>query len=547
MRKLLLMFVLSCIVFSSMAQRRKNTLNAPNRPKLVVGIVIDQMRWDYLYRYYDRYAADGGFKRFLQQGFTCENTLIPYTPTITACGHTCIYTGSVPAIHGVTGNAWYDNGLNRTVYCTEDKTVKTVGTTGSAGEMSPRNMLVTTVADELRLATNFRSKVIGVAIKDRGGILPAGHSANAAYWYDGKSGDWISSTYYMNDLPQWVKDFNAQKLTDKYYEQGWNTLYPADTYVQSTADEKVYENKALGSEQKGFPYDLKKFIGKNYGSISSTPFGNSITADMAKAAVTNEQLGADDITDLLAVSFSSPDYIGHSFGPNSIEAEDGFLRLDQELGNFFRFLDSKVGKGEYLVFLSADHGVAHVPGFMKENKLPAGTIDDSRWEKELSAQLQATFGTSKLITSTYNYQVHLNHPLMDSLKIDKEAVKKYIVNYLSKQEGIARVFAIDELMQVPMNAKVRNMLVNGYYPRRGGDIQIILQPGWIDGGSTGTTHGLWNPYDAHIPLLFYGWKVKPGKTNRETYMTDIAPTIAAMLHIQEPNGSVGHVIEEVMK
>jgi predicted AlkP superfamily pyrophosphatase or phosphodiesterase len=527
----------------SIAQKPK--MNEPVRPKLVVGIVVDQMRWDYLYRYYDRYQKDGGFKRLLNQGFTCDNTLIPYTPTITACGHTCIYTGSVPAIHGITGNNWWDSETMRSVYCTEDKTVKSVGSTGVNGEMSPRNMLTTTICDELRLATNFRSKVVGIAIKDRGGILPAGHSANAAYWYDGRTGDWISSTYYMNDLPQWVKDFNAQKVVDKYYGLDWNTMYPKDTYVQSTADEKPYEGKSFGADQKGFPYDLKRFIGKNYGAISSTPYGNAMTADIAKAAVINEQLGADDITDFLAVSFSSTDYVGHSFGPNSIEQEDDFLRLDTTFGNFFKFLDEKVGKGQYLVFLSADHGVAHVPGFMKENKLPAGVAEDDRWGKELTAGLQQRFGVAKLITSNFNYQIHLDHHLMDSLKLDAKVVKQYIVDYFSHQEGISRAFAIDDIANVTLTAKQKEMMTNGYYPRRSGDVQIVLQPGWIDGGPTGTTHGIWNPYDAHIPMVFYGWNIKPGNTKRETYMTDIAPTIAALLHIQMPSGTVGKAVEEI--
>lgn len=550
MRKLLLLSLACILVYTSFAQRRAKTtdVNIPARPKLVVGIVVDQMRWDYLYRYYDRYKADGGFKRLLQQGFTCENALIPYTPTITACGHTCIYTGSVPAIHGITGNGWWDRDMQRSVYCTEDNTVKSVGSTGSNGEMSPRNMLTSTVCDELRLATNFRSKVIGIAIKDRGGILPAGHTANAAYWYDSRTGNWITSTYYMNDLPQWVKDYNATKPADKYYALDWNLMYPKETYLQSTADEKPYEGKSFGTDQKGFPYDLKRFIGKNYGTIASTPYGNSMTAEIARAAVVNEQLGADDITDFLAVSFSSPDYIGHSFGPNSIEQEDDFLRLDTTFGNFFRFLDEKVGKGQYLVFLSADHGVAHVPGFMKENKLPTGTIQDDRWNTDISKGLQENFGiTGKIISSTYNYQIHLNHHLMDSLKLDKKAIKQWIVDYLGKQEGISRAFAIDEIMTVPLTATQREMMVNGWYPRRNGDIQIVLQPGWIDGGATGTTHGLWNPYDAHIPMLFYGWGIKPGRTNRETYMSDIAPTIAALLHIQMPNGATGKVVEEVMK
>lgn len=535
--------------FASQAQVKTTAAPANNadRPKLVVGIVVDQMRWDYLYRYYDRYAATGGFKRFLNQGFTCENTLIPYTPTITACGHTCIFTGSVPAIHGITGNNWWDNEMMRTVYCTEDKTVNGVGAQSDDGQMSPKNMLVTTVCDELRLATNFRSKVVGIAIKDRGGILPAGHSANAAYWYDSKSGNWITSTYYMNELPEWVQKYNASKPVDKYYEQGWNTLYPINTYVQSTTDEKPYEGKSFGADQKGFPYDLKRFIGKNYSAISSTPHGNSMTAEMAKAAITNEQLGADNITDFLTVSFSSPDYIGHAFGPNSIEQEDDFLRLDQELGDFFNFLDAKVGKGQYLVFLSADHGAAHVPGFMKENKLPAGLISNSGMTQELRKLLQEKYGSDKLIASNNNYQIFLNHPVIDSLKLDEADIKKTIISTLSKKEGVARVFAISDLMTVPLNAKERDMFVNGYYPRRSGDIQVIFQPGWIDGGATGTTHGLWNPYDAHIPLLFYGWRVKTGKTTRETYMTDIAATVAAMLHIQMPNGCVGKVIEEVIQ
>lgn len=549
MRTLLLLAFAFTFGNSAFSQAKPAASSPQNiaRPKLVVGIVIDQMRWDYLYRYYDRYAADGGFKRFLNQGFSCENTLIPYTPTITACGHTCIYSGSVPAIHGIVGNGWYDNDLKRNVYCSEDKEVKGVGGSGANGEMSPKNMLVTSICDELRLATNFKSKVVGVAIKDRGAILPAGHTANGAYWYDGANGNFISSTFYMQELPKWVQDFNAKKLPNTYFEKGWNTLYPINTYSQSTGDEKAYEGKPLGTDQKTFPYDLKRFINKNYGAISSTPYGNSLTAEMAKAAVEGEQLGADNITDFLAVSFSSPDYIGHAFGPNSIEQEDDYYRLDKELGDLFKYLDKKVGTGQYLVFLSADHGVSHVPGFAKENKLPGDTLDDRRWNQEVAKGLKEKFGADKLILTQQNYQIYLNHALMDSLKIDDGAVKKWLIDYFTKQYGVARAFPLDNVSGTTLNYKVKEMVSNGYYPKRCGDIQLIMQPGFIDGGATGTTHGAWNPYDAHIPLLWYGWKVKPGKTNRETYMTDIAPTLAGMLHIQMPSGNVGHVIEEVSK
>jgi hypothetical protein len=541
-------FFLFCFIAPAQTKTGTPSSTTFSRPKLVVGIVIDQMRWDYLYRFNDRFAADGGFKRFLTQGFSCENTMIPYVPTITACGHTCIYTGSVPALHGIVGNGWYDPLKQRSVYCTEDSSVATVGAAaGAPGSMSPRNMQVTTICDELNLATNFRSKVIGVAVKDRGGILPAGHSANAAYWYDSRNGNWITSTYYMKELPKWVQDFNAKKLVDKYYGMGWNTLYPINSYVQSTADERSYEGTPLGAEQKAFPYDLKKFTGTNYGAICSTPYGNTMTVEMAKAAVTNEQLGADNITDILAVSFSSPDYIGHAWGPNSIEQEDDYLRLDKEIGGLFNFLDAKVGKGQYLVFLSADHAVAHVPGFSKEHKLPGGHAPAGRWLQDLSKVLNEKYGNGKLITGNYNHQLYLNHQLIDSLKLDEDGIKRTIVQYLKRQPEVGQVFALDKLMEVPLTAVQRDMVANGYNQHLSGDIQVMLQSGYMEGGATGTTHSAWNPYDSHIPLLFYGWKVPTGKTNRETYMTDIAATLAAMLRIQMPSGCVGKVIEEVAK
>lgn len=515
------------------------------RPKLVVGIVIDQMRWDYLYRYYDRYDPKGGFKRMLNQGFTCENTMIPYTPTVTACGHSSIYSGSVAAITGITGNFWWDRQQMKTVYCTEDKSVNTVGSSSALGKMSPKNMLVTTICDELRLATNFKSKVIGISLKDRGGILPAGHSANAAYWYDNTNGYWITSTYYMNELPNWVNDFNAQKQVDKYYQTGWGLLYAANTYLQSTADEKSYEAKPFGAK---FPYELKNFSGKDYSKITATPMGNSLTAEFAKAAITGEELGADNITDFLAVSFSSPDYIGHTFGPNSVEAEDGFLRLDKELGSLLDFLDSKVGKNQYTVFLSADHGVAQIPEFMKENKLPGGRVYMNTMMNELNKALKEKFNISNIIVSDDNYQLHLNHPSLDSAKVSKKEVSRWIVDKLSTDSGIARIFAIEDLYNVPLPTNIRTMLNNGYYPPRNGDIQIILKPGYIDAlSATGTTHGLWNPYDSHIPLLWFGWGIKPGKSNKEVSMTDIAPTLAALLRIQMPSGCVGKPIEEVIK
>ncbi len=519
---------------------------APARPKLVIGVVVDQMRWDYLYRYYDRLSPNGGFKRMMNQGFNCENTHIPYTPTYTGCGHSSIYTGSVPALNGIAGNYWWDRSQMRSVYCTEDRSANTVGTGSAQGKMSPRNLLTTTICDELKIATNFKSKVIGIAIKDRGGILPAGHSADGAYWYDNSEGKWITSTYYRNDLPAWVNDFNEKKLVDKYYEQGWKLLYPASTYIQSTTDEKSYEAKTLGGNT--FPYDLNKFISKDYSKISYTPMGNSLTAEFAKAAVIGEKLGADNITDFLAISFSSPDYIGHSYGPNSIEAEDGMLRLDLELGMLLDFFDNHIGRGQYTLFLSADHGVAHIPEYMTEHKIPGGRIFMNKVTEALNKQLAEKYGIRSIIVYDDNYQLALNHPALDSVKVDKEEVIEWIVDQLSKDSAIATVFPLEELNEVPLPAFVRNMLNNGYYKPRSGDIQFLLKPNFIDAWSnTGTTHGLWNPYDSHIPLIWYGWGIKKGRTFQEIRMTDIAPTLAALLRIQAPNGNIGKVISEVLK
>jgi predicted AlkP superfamily pyrophosphatase or phosphodiesterase len=549
--KKLLFITCSALCFASASSQTasKPTASSISRPKLVVGIVVDQMRWDFLYRYYNRYKSDGGFRRMMDKGFSCENTLIPYAPTLTACGHTCIYTGSVPAVHGITGNAWYDSRQRRSVYCTEDTTVRTIGAPeGANGKQSPRNMLTTTICDELRIATNFQSKVIGIAIKDRGGILPAGHSANAAYWYDARNGNWITSDYYrMPQLPAWVQQFNNRKLADAYYRKGWSTLYPLNTYTQSTADEKAYEGKPLGAQTKGFPYDLSAFVGTNYGALPYTPYGNTLTAEMAKAAIDAEQLGADAVTDVLAVSFSTPDYAGHSHGPNSIEIEDIYLRLDQDLGDLFKYLDAKVGAGQYVAFLSADHGVANIPGYMQENRMPGNFMDEAPYVAEMAPLLKQRFGSDKLIVSSYNYQVHLDHRLMDSLKIDVKAVKDWIAGFLETKESIARAFDVNEVMLEPMPKIAREMIANGYFPTRSGDVQFILKPHWIDGRGTGTTHGTWYPYDTHIPLLFYGWGIRQGRLNRETYMTDIAPTIAALLRIQMPGGSVGHVITEALK
>lgn len=551
MRKFFCLLLLLSFVTVSFAQKKSDDVGDTKlkRPKLVVGIVVDQMRWDYLYRFYDLYKADGGFKRFLNHGFTCENTFIPYIPTYTAAGHTSVYTGSVPAINGIVGNNWYDPQLKREVYCSEDNGVQTVGSSSEEpGKMSPVNMLVTTVTDELRLATNFKSKVIGVAIKDRGSILPAGHAANAAYWYDSKTGNFITSTYYMEQLPGWATAFNNRKIVDSLYKLNWNLSLPADVYAShSSKDDVSYESRPFGEEQTKFPYNLANFSGKNYSKISSTPYGNTLTIEMAKAALINEKLGKSGSTDFLAVSFSSPDYIGHAFGPNSWEAMDNYIKLDQLLGEFFRFLDKEIGSDNYTVFLTADHGVAHVAGFSKENKLPGGIVRNTGTMKGLNSSIKQNFGIDSAIIAFENYQLYLNKPAFLGKEKDLETIKSYLIETLLKEEGVAQVVDLSQVKSLPLNETQASRFANGYNQLRSGDIQVVLKSGYMSGSGKGTTHGLWNPYDAHIPLLWYGWGINAGKTNRETHMTDIAATVSALLHIQMPSGCVGEVISEVIK
>ncbi len=525
---------------------QKNKLNTQaNKPKLVVGIVVDQMRYDFLYRYYDKYST-GGFKRLMNEGFNCRNNHYDYAPTVTAAGHAAIFTGSVPAVDGIIGNEWFDQKSGRVVYCVEDSTVRTVGADTKAGWMSPKNLLVSTITDQLKIANAHQSKTIGIALKDRGAILPAGHTANAAYWFDSKDGSWVTSTFYMKDLPQWVKDFNAQKLAQKYASMTWNTLLPIEQYKESSEDNQPSENKLLGEVNPVFPHELIARAGVNLLEvIKTTPFGNSLTKDFALAALKSENLGKGANTDFLTVSFSSTDYVGHSFGPNSIESEDTYLRLDKDIAEILTTLDNTLGKDNYLVFLSADHGVADIPAYWQAKKLPAGVFDRTKTLAELRTALKNTFGEGEFIRSEENSQLYLNASVLKSKKLTYAQVYEVVREVLLQHDEIADVVDLHNFANSSLPDYQLKFIKNGYNPRRSGDISIVLNPSWFSGGKTGTTHGSLYRYDTHVPLLFYGWKVKKGETTTRTNISDIAPTVADLLNILEPNGNVGGVISGV--
>ncbi len=519
----------------------------PNRPKLVVGIVIDQMRYDYLYRYYDRFAT-GGFKRMMDEGFNARNNHYHYAATYTGPGHTAIYTGSAPALNGIPGNDFYDRRLGRSLYCAEDTTVSTVGNTGSAGRMSPQNMLVTTIGDQLKLATDGRAKVIGIALKDRGAILPAGHAADAAYWYDSKDGNFITSTFYRKDLPAWVQAFNDRHLSDNYLKQSWTTSKPMEAYTASTTDNQPWENTAPGETTPTFPHNFVATAGgAKYESLRTSPFGDELTKEFALAALTGEQLGQDDITDMLCVSFSSPDYVGHAFGTHAVETEDEYRRLDTQLAELFAQLDKQVGKGQYVAFLSADHGAADAPGFSQSYRIPAEVLPYSTVGNAAKAALEKAYGPGQWMLTYLNQQVYLNHALLAEKKISLADAAEVVKMAVLPIRGIVNAVSFHNLAASALPEVQMNSLRNVYHPNRSGDVYVLLQAGWFEGRAKGTTHGTNYAYDTHVPLLFYGWGIRPGQTLRRTQIADIAPTITALLGILEPSGNIGNPIEEVIQ
>ena len=533
------------------AQQEKSiAASLPDKPKLVVGIVVDQMRYDYLYRFWDKYS-DNGIKRLVGEGFNFRNNHYNFIPTYTGPGHASIYTGTTPAMHGIVGNDWYNRTTGRSIYCAEDKSVQTVGSTSVAGQMSPVNMIASTITDELRLASNLKSKVIGVSLKDRGSILPAGHAANAAYWYDGSNGAMITSTYYMNQLPAWVQAFNSRNLPDQYLSQPWTTLLPLEQYTESGPDDQSFENIFKGEEKPVFPHNIPALRGNTFDILRSIPAGNTFTKEFGIETIRAENMGKGTATDFLALSFSTPDYVGHQFGPNAIEVEDTYLRLDRDLADFLTFLDSQVGKENVLVFLTADHGAAHNPDHLKQLRIPAGNTNNTAMLDSLKKHLNRKFGTAEWVSSFTNQQIYLNHALVESKKVNLVELQEETARFLQPFPGVLRTMTADALMKSHWTRGMGMLMENGYMAYRSGDVLVGLEPGWYakygSGPVKGTTHGSSWAYDTHIPLIWYGWKIPAGESHVRTEIVDIAPSLAQFLRIQEPNGTTGRPLLEYIQ
>ncbi len=465
----------------------------PARPKLVVGLVVDQMRWDYLYNYQ---WGEGGFKTLLQDGYLFNNTIIDYVPTVTAAGHASIYSGTTPAFHGIAGNNFMLHGKN--VTSVQDDSERGIGGNDKTRGKSPRNLITTTIGDQLQLATDFKSRTVGIALKDRAAILPAGHHPVGAYWYDSNSHSFVTSTYYRDKLPRWVSDFNKRHRNELAMD------------------------------------------------MNNTPMGTTMTFAMAEQALINEQLGQDEVTDLLAISVSNTDMCSHYYGTHSPKVDSIYWQLDREIAHFIQVLDQRVGRDNYLLFLSADHGGTHSYPRMTAHGLPSGCWYNPDALIAANKQLQDQFGVKQLLSEEMEYTFYLNHEAIDSARLDYDQVMRAACRALEQPEEIQWAIDVSRIDTYPIPSILKERIKLGYFPERSGEIYVVPRTGvyaskveWA-----ASNHGSWSQSDSHIPLIFMGWHVTPGETSRLTHMTDIAATVCAMLHIQAPNGCIGTPILE---
>lgn len=527
------------------------------KPKLVVGIIIDQMRYDYLTRFYDKFG-EGGFKRLMSKGFQCHNTHYNYVPTETAPGHASVFTGSSPAYHGIVANTWWEN--KKYAYCVGDTDVKTIGAESSAGEMSPRNLLTTTFSDQWYIASNQQSRSFGVSIKDRGAILPVGHAATGAFWYDRQGGKFITSSYYTSKLPDWLQKYNDQKRPDQLIEEGWKLLLPANQYTEAGIDDNAFESRFPTKEKSTFPYDLKEIrenIKKSqlkpsiYDILVATPAGNVLVKEVAMNLLKEEKLGKGKTTDILTISFSSPDLVGHYFGPQSVELEDIYLRLDRELTEILQTLDEQVGKNGYLLFLTSDHAGGDIPKYLKSMKMPNGYFDDKQLKTELQTQLASLYGEGDFLELVESTGIYLNKKTIENKKLVIKEVEDKIAEFVREKEGIFDAVPAYQLHYQTHTTGLLSMLQKGHYHKRSPHVHLILKSGWLDKSweeRGGTSHGTPFKYDTHVPMLWYGWKIPQGKsTVRRVEIVDIAPTVCSFLKIQFPSGAYGEPIKELFE
>jgi len=552
MKKIIILFFSSLTLLALNSCNKNQSNNSTHfdgsRPKLVIGIVVDQMAYDYVERYWNKFSEDG-LKKIYTGGFFCKNAFFDHFPTETGPGHACLFTGVEPSVHGVIANNWFDRKSKKDIYCVDDSTVSTVGSFSPEHKMSPRNLLVTTITDRLKITSNFKSQVIGISLKDRASILPAGHLADAAYWYDKNSNRMVTSTYYMKKLPDWVEAFNSEGLPDELLKDDWNTLLPIEMYTESTSDDNKYENTYKGEEKPVFPHKLSELKHNNQTAMQYSPFGDTFTKEFAIQTIKNQNMGKGENTDFLCINFASTDYVGHMYGPYSIEMEDTYLRFDKDMAEFLKFLNEYIGMDNVLIFMTADHGNAPNPLFLKDHGMDAGAYHQEPIADSCNAYLKRAFGLEKGVLKLFNQQAYLDHSAIGSSGKSLNVVEDSVAAYMMRLDGMAieQTYPVYRLPEMLKTTQYASSFLNGFYPARCGDVFINFKPYWIEEFVKGTEHGTPYSYDSHVPLVFYGWKINPGVSGEKVLMKELVPTIAYILSIDAPEKCSGKVIEDVVE
>ncbi|HDZ40440.1 MAG TPA: alkaline phosphatase family protein [Bacteroidetes bacterium] len=550
--KRITVFILLLIV--SLPSFTQNAYIPPEKPALVIGIVIEQFRYDYLDKYWNMFSG-GGFKKLIGEGTFYRNASYDFFLSQSAPAHATLATGTVPRHHGVVADNWYLPLREEIIYCTSDNSVNPVGGSFERGLHSPVNLLASTFGDELKLATGGRAKVYGLGIRENGAILASGHSADAAYWYDNVTGTWMTSTYYLDSLPAWLNDFNAMNLADTYLDGKWTTLHDIKKYEICLPDTNKYEMGIDG--RTVFPYDMRKMstsslLGilnkkRDYSFLEKVPASDTYTADMAIRLIEEEGLGEDEITDFLSVTFSATDNIGHNFGPSSVEMADAIMRLDRDIEHFLDYLNDKLGKKNILIYLTSAHGLAEIPAVLSDKKIPSGYFRHNQAITLLKSYLNVIYGQGNWLKGYYEKQVYLNRTLIEDSGLELSDFQVTVSRFLTQFTGVANA--------VPGTVLSDNEFTRGHYakmrdsfdPLRSGDVIINLRPAWVENDLRVTNHNSAYEYDSHVPLIWYGWTVNRASVTRKVSMNDLAATLSALCRVPFPNACTGEPLTELFR
>lgn len=517
-------------------------------PRLVVGVVVDQMCYDYLYRYQSHFGKNG-FRKLMEKGSHFRNVNYNYVPTYTGPGHASVYTGTTPANHGIAANEWYHRPFDTIVNCVEDKQMHSVGTTSDYGQCSPQFLRANTITDQLKLSYPG-GKVISASIKDRSAILPGGHFPDGAYWYDYASGKFITSSYYTQTLPAWVDAFHTAHPFGNYMKV-WDLLSPRETYTYANDDNSPYEQLIGGKTTPVFPYDFTALpLSQQYSLLTVLPYANTYLTDFALYSIKSENLGLDEVTDMLTISYSTPDIAGHAFGPYSLELEDMYARLDSEIARLLQALDKQVGKGNYVLFLTADHAVVPVPQYLTDRHLPGGYLFEDTLLTQLRQASIAEFQTD-IIELIENNNIYLKKEYLSSAQLPE--FLSFLQREVQQWEGVKAVYTEKELQSAPSTDIWMEMVRKGYDPERSGEIIYLLQPGYLtksvdnERSRRGTSHGSSFNYDTHVPVLFYGANIPAQEVFAPYDIVDVAASLVHILHLQRPNAMTGQPMVELFE